>query len=126
MKLEIGSIIDKGEFKGKKVCDILSENKKDIFKLIKEGVIFSDEVLEKAGIKKNIHSVSTKNSIVEHDNSELLIKLEVDKIDISTLINEIIIKSNPKLSSDDSEKDESSEDKIIEDEDDFNISEDDI
>lgn len=122
MKLEIGSIIDKGEFKGKKVCDILSENKKDIFKLIKEGVVFSNEVLEKAGIKKNIHSISTKCSVVEHDNSELAIKLAIDTIDTTTLIEELTIK-NIKSSFNDKEENEDYDNEEIDD-DDFELEED--
>ena len=41
MKLEINSIIDKGEYKGKKVSKILSNDKKCIFRLIKEGLMVS-------------------------------------------------------------------------------------
>lgn len=121
MKLDINSTIDKGEYKGKKVSKILSENKKCIFKLIKEGFNFSDEVLEQAGIKKKIHSVATVCSIVEHDKSELTKKLEVDTIDVTTLINEIIISDIPKLSDDVVSK------KTIDDEeDDFNLLDDGI
>lgn len=112
MKLEINSTIDKGEYKGKKVSKILSDDKKCIFKLIKDGFDFSDEVLEQAGIKKSIHSVSTICSIVEHDKSELAKKLEVD-----------IIKDNPKLSVDDSDNEEPIDDDF---EDDFELSEEDI
>lgn len=121
MKLDINSTIDKGEYKGKKVSKILSEDKKCIFKLIKEGFNFSDEVLEQAGIKKKIHSVATVCSIVEHDKSELTKKLEVDTIDVTTLINEIIISDIPKLSDDVVSK------KTIDDEeDDFNLLDDGI
>lgn len=123
MKLEINSTIDKEEYKGKKVSKILSDDKKCIFKLIKDGFDFSDEVLEQAGIKKSIHSVSTICSIVEHDKSELAKKLEVDTIDATTLINELIIKDNPKLSVDDSDNEEPIDDDF---EDDFELSEEDI
>lgn len=123
MKLEINSTIDKGEYKGKKVSKILSDDKKCIFKLIKDGFDFSDEVLEQAGIKKSIYSVSTICSIVEHDKSELAKKLEVDTIDATTLINELIIKDNPKLSVDDSDNEEPIDDDF---EDDFELSEEDI
>ena len=123
MKLEINSIIDKSEYKGKKVSKILSNDKKCIFRLIKEGFNFSDEVLEQAGIKKSIHSVSTICSIVEHDNSELTKKLEIDTIDATTLINELIIKDNPKLLTIDSDNDESVDDDF---DDDFELSEEDI
>lgn len=122
MILEIESIINKGEFKGKKVSKILSDDKQNIFKMIKEGILFSDDVLEKAGIKKKIHSVSTVCSVVEHDKSELTKKLEVDTIDVTTLINEIIITNAPKLPIDDA-----IDEKNIDDEDDdFDILEDGI
>lgn len=91
--------------------------------MIKEGFNFSDEVLEQAGIKKSIHSVSTICSIVEHDNSELTKKLEIDTIDATTLINELIIKDNPKLLTIDSDNDESVDDDF---DDDFELSEEDI
>lgn len=92
MKLEIHSIIDKGEFKGKKVHKVLSEDKKNIFKMLKEGILFSDSVLEQAGIKKNVHSVTAVCSVVQHDNSELLKKLEIDKVDPSKIFEDIDIK----------------------------------
>lgn len=122
MKLGINSTIDKGEYKGKKVSKILSEDKKCIFKLIKDGFNFSDEVLEQAGIKKKIHSVATVCSIVEHDKSELTKKLEVDTIDVTTLINEIIITDIPKTPIDDVVSKKTVDDE----EDDFDLLEDGI
>lgn len=122
MKLDINSTIDKGEYKGKKVSKILSEDKKCIFKLIKDGFNFSDEVLEQAGIKKKIHSVSTICSIVDHDKTELTKKLEIDTIDVTTLINEIIITDVPKIPIDDT----IDEKNIDDEEDDFEILDDGI
>lgn len=122
MKLDINSTIDKGEYKGKKVSKILSEDKKCIFKLIKDGFNFSDEVLEQAGIKKKVHSVSTICSIVDHDKTELTKKLEIDTIDITTLINEIIITDVPKIPIDDT----IDEKNIDDEEDDFEILDDGI
>lgn len=57
--------------------------------------------------------------LLNHDNSELTKKLEIDTIDATTLINELIIKDNPKLLTIDSDNDESVDD-------DFELSEEDI
>jgi len=45
----------------------LVEKKGEIFKLIKNGFLFDDEVLEKAHIKKIIRDVQFKNVVVMHE-----------------------------------------------------------
>lgn len=57
MKYNIDSIVDNGVHKSKSIRNILNEDRKYIFTMIKNGDEFDDEVLEKAGIKKKISNV---------------------------------------------------------------------
>ena len=63
---KIFKITDKINFgKGKKIAvSEIVEKKGEIFKLIKEGYEFDDEVLEKAHIKKTIRDVKTITEFV--------------------------------------------------------------
>lgn len=65
-KLNIDSIIDDGIYKGKKLSSIANDKKK-IFRLISEGYVLPDDVLEKTGIKKKIRDVKVETVIVEHE-----------------------------------------------------------
>lgn len=86
-KLNLNSIIDNGVFKNKKVIDIVNNNKKDIFKLVKEGLYFDDEVLALAGIKKTIKNVKTSIQIVEHSKDTKV--YEIDKTPLQKILKEI-------------------------------------
>lgn len=86
-KLSLESVIDNSLFKNKKVVDIINNNKKDIFKLIKEGYSFDDEVLTLAGIKKCVKEVKTTNQIVEHEKDTKV--YEVDKTPLHKILKEI-------------------------------------
>lgn len=86
--LNINSIIEKGKWKGKKVEEIISINKKTIFSLIKEGYLFSDEVLSKAGIKKRVKDVKIETVIIPErikDNTHL----EKDAASLSKILKEL-------------------------------------
>lgn len=85
--LELNSTIESGEFKNKKIIDIIKNNKKDIFKLIKEGYSFNDEVLSTAGIKKTVKDVKTSIQVVEHSKDTRV--FEVDKTPLHKILKEI-------------------------------------
>lgn len=57
MKYNIDSIVDNGIHKDKSIKDILNEDRKYIFTMIKNGDEFDDKVLERAGIKKKISNL---------------------------------------------------------------------
>lgn len=86
-KLDVNSIIDNGVFKNKKVIDIINNNKKDIFQLVKDGFSFNDEVLTLAGIKKIVKDVKTSNQIVEHIKDTKV--YEIDKTPLHKILKEI-------------------------------------
>lgn len=83
--LNLSSKITSGSFKNKTVESILTEdrneNKKIIFNLIKEGFIFSDEVLEYVGIKKKIRNVELKESCVEHEKDTKTYPIDTIKLE---------------------------------------------
>lgn len=86
-KLQLNSIIESGDFKNKKVVDIVTNNKKDIFKMIKSGFYFDDEVLTIAGIKKIVKDVKTSNQFVEHEKDSKV--YEIDKTPLHKILKEI-------------------------------------
>ena len=53
-------------YEGKTVRQIFEENRNSIFKLIKRGIRFDDEVLKEAHITKEIRDEKTYNVIVDH------------------------------------------------------------
>ena len=76
----IDDIIDSGKYKGKKVKDVLRSSKRNIFKLLKEGFIISNEILEKYGIKKEVRDVKvTCDTIFDKSNVNGDNKLSIDK-----------------------------------------------
>jgi hypothetical protein len=85
-KLDINSIIDDGKFKGKKVSEVIKDKKK-VFSLIKDGFQLSDDVLAKAGIKKNIYNVKVTTQIVEHEKDNRVYPKET--MSVSKIIKEL-------------------------------------
>ena len=67
MTLKLDSTITEGEFKDKTVKEVLECGKKNIFSLIKTGLLFDDEVLSLAGIKKNIRDVKVTQICADHE-----------------------------------------------------------
>lgn len=53
-------------YEGKTVRELIEENRSNIFKLIKRGLRFDDEVLKEAHITKTIRDERTYNVIAEH------------------------------------------------------------
>ena len=87
MALNINSTIPNGKHRGKKVRDVLSDNRKDIFSLIKSGLSFDDEVLSLAGIKKNIRDVKVVQVFTDHVKDTR--KYEKDTESLSRILKEI-------------------------------------
>lgn len=85
--LSLNSIINSGKFNKQTVNEVLTNNKRDIFSLIKEGFSFDDEVLKLAGIKKNVKNSTVKNEIVEHDKDTKV--YEVDTTPLHKILKEI-------------------------------------
>lgn len=87
MKLGKESIINNDLFNNKQVIEIINDNKRNIFQLLKKGYEFDDEVLSLAGIKKNVKNVKTRNQIVEHDKDTKT--YEIDKTPLHKILKEI-------------------------------------
>ena len=85
-ELNLDSIIEDGQYKGKKVFDLISDKKK-IFNLISKGYILSDDVLQKTGIKKNIRDFKTETVIVEHEKDDRV--YERDTMSVSKIIKDL-------------------------------------
>ena len=73
--LDLDSKVAFGRGRHKKVSDIIA-NKSAVFKLIKDGYIFSDELLAMAGIKKIVHEPTTTIQIVEHQKDNTVLPKE--------------------------------------------------
>lgn len=66
-ELDITSKVPCGKYKAEKVGDNLANDKKEIFALLKNGYIFSDEVLNKVGIVKKVKVLPhSPNRITDH------------------------------------------------------------
>lgn len=85
-KLNLDSIIEDGQYKGKRLSDLISDKKK-IFNLISKGYVLSDDVLQKAGIKKSIRNVKTETVIVEHEKDDRV--YEKDTMSVSKIIKDL-------------------------------------
>lgn len=92
MILNINSVIQNGKHKGKTIKDILDSNKKIIFELIKNGLLFDDEVLSIAGIKKNIRDVKVTHEFTEHEKDTK--KYKKDTESLSKILKEIRVLDN--------------------------------
>ena len=80
--LNADSIIEGGSFDGKSVSEILSNNRKDIFKLLKEGYYFTDEVLQTAGIKKKVDDSKVRftHEVFIHEKDTKVYKKDKDNL----------------------------------------------
>lgn len=81
-KLHLDSTTPNGE----NVRDIVGDKKK-VFSLIKKGIQFDDEVLEKAGIKKVVRDVEFKNVFVEHEKDKKT--YEKDTVNLQKILKEL-------------------------------------
>lgn len=84
--LHLDSRIDRGPFKNKTIKDIIN-NKKEIFRMIKEGYYFDDDVLQAAGITKTIKNSVTSNQVVEHEKDTK--QYEVDTTPLQKILKEL-------------------------------------
>lgn len=67
-RLHLDSIIEsEDKYNGKKVSDIINGNKSVLFKLIKKGYDFDEDVLSSCKITRTIRDVRYENVIVEHE-----------------------------------------------------------
>lgn len=91
-KVKLNTVIEDGKYKGKKISELVS-NKKIIFEMLKDGYIFDEEVLIKAGIKKTVRDVKTTNEVVQHEKDTKVYPKETASIskiirDLETVINQ--------------------------------------
>ncbi len=76
------------------IKEIIDEDKKNIFKLIKEGYVFNDDVLIYAHISKNIKNEKFTNVIVEHEKNDKV--YEKDKDSVNKILKDILTLENIK------------------------------
>lgn len=85
--LNINSEVYIGKYKGKIVKDILKNDKKEIFNLLKQGISFDDNVLSLAGIKKNIRNVKITQVFADHEKDTKI--YEKETVSLSKILKEI-------------------------------------
>jgi hypothetical protein len=85
--LNINSEVTIGKYKGKIIKDILKNDKKEIFNLLKQGVSFDDNVLSLAGIRKNIRNVKITQVFTEYEKDTKI--YEKETISLSKILKEI-------------------------------------
>lgn len=76
------------------IKEIIDEDKKNIFKLIKEGYVFNNDVLIYAHISKNIKNEKFTNVIVEHEKNDKV--YEKDKDSVNKILKDILTLENIK------------------------------
>lgn len=86
--LKLNDIIKKGRFKNKSISDIITNNRKDIITLIKEGYEFDDEVLNAAKYKRYIKNKNYISEIVKHTQKETK-SYQKDINDVDKILEEI-------------------------------------
>lgn len=90
--LSLKSKVTYGRYKDKSVEEIATKNKAVIVKMIKEGYIFSDQVLSKIGMKKKVHNMKVESQVVEHEKDTKVYEKETMRI--SDIINSLNTLSN--------------------------------
>ena len=65
IKLSLESVIENGPYKGNTVRDIIKTDKKQLFDLIKRGVLFEEEVYKEARIQHNVRDYEIKHEVVD-------------------------------------------------------------
>ena len=81
-------ITEHGRYEGKSVDEVITRNRKAIFSMIKKGVMFDDEVLSIAHIKKIEHPHTVTCEIERHANKSTK-KYEKDTAKIDEILKEI-------------------------------------
>lgn len=80
MIYNLESIIEEGKYKGQKVADIITEDKKAVWQMIvKEHLQFADDVLSAVNIKKKVSDVHVESVVVEHKRQKPLAKKDTKK-----------------------------------------------
>lgn len=69
-----------GKYKSKTIREIINLDKKYIFELIKQGYYFDDEVLNMAGIKKNVRNETIKLEIASHEKDNKVYDKETESV----------------------------------------------
>jgi hypothetical protein len=91
MLYTLKTVLKTGKYSDKTIEQIIAEDKKYLFELLKEGNTFDDEVCERAKLKKNVRDVSIKAVVVEHEKDEIMTKkFAVDKANLKVILEEII------------------------------------
>lgn len=94
----MNDVITVGRIKSKTPEEIIKKDKRRIFKLIKEGLRFDDEVLQAAGIKRIVRDERVENSVCEHkpDNK----RLPKDKMPLERILEILSTAENEKTQTD--------------------------
>lgn len=90
-KLTLESTIETGTNKGKKVSDIVND-KKAVFAMLRDGMMFDDEVLAVAGITRKVKGVNISNVVVEHEVDRKV--YEKDTVSVNRIIKELLTIDN--------------------------------
>lgn len=75
-----------GRYKNRTVSEMLDMNRNEIFNLLKKGIQFDDEVLEKARVTKSIRDVQTKLIVIDHEAKDTKV-YQKDTTPIKSIIN---------------------------------------
>lgn len=81
-------ITEHGRYEGKIIEEVVTKNRKAIFSMIKKGVMFDDEVLSMAHIKKIEHPHTVTCEIERHANKSNK-KYEKDNAKLEDILKEI-------------------------------------
>lgn len=94
----MNDVITVGRIKSKTPEEILKKDKHRIFKLIKEGLRFNDEVLQAAGIKRIVRDERIENSVCEHKSDNK--RLPKDKMPLERILEILSTAENSKTQTD--------------------------
>ncbi|MCD8206827.1 MAG: hypothetical protein LUD72_02710 [Bacteroidales bacterium] len=85
-RITLDDSVSSGRGRGQKVVDIVDDKQK-MFKLIRDGKWFDDEVLERAGITKTVRDVKVWSQIAEHAEDKSV--YQKDSGSIREILNEL-------------------------------------